>query len=66
MKKSEIKALSIEQLEERIVESQDRYRRLKFAHSITPSDNPMELRNLRRLVAKLKTELTAKKNALAK
>jgi large subunit ribosomal protein L29 len=65
MKKSEIKSLTVEQLQEKIADTQGQYRRVKFAHSITPSDNPLELRNLRRLVAKLNTELTAKKNAVS-
>ena len=65
MKKSEIKALTIEQLQDKIADTQSQYRKMKFAHSITPSDNPLELRNLRRLVAKLNTELTVKKNAVS-
>ncbi len=60
MKKSEIKALSVEQLKQNVAEEQDRLLKLKFAHAITPIENPMRIRQSRRLIAQLMTELNAR------
>jgi len=60
MKKNDIKALSVEQLKEQIVAETDRLQKLKFAHAISPVENPMRIRQTRRLIAQLNTELTTK------
>lgn len=58
MKQSEIKELSTADLQEKLGALQKNYTDLKMAHAITPLENPMQLRTLRRTVAKLATELT--------
>ncbi len=63
MKNTEIRALSTQQLEQTIVEENTRLLKLKFAHAVSPIENPMRIRSTRRLVARLKTELTAKQKA---
>ncbi|AEI48117.1 MULTISPECIES: 50S ribosomal protein L29 [Runella] len=63
MKNSEIKALTVEQLKQTLVEEQDRLLKLKFAHAVSPIENPMRIRNTRRLIARLMTELSAKDKA---
>ena len=60
MKNSEIKALTVEQLQQTLAEEQDRLLKLKFAHAVSPIENPMRIRNTRRLIARLMTELSAK------
>ncbi|WP_435356120.1 50S ribosomal protein L29 [Emticicia sp. SJ17W-69] len=60
MKQSEIKALSSEQLEQNISLEKDRILKLQFAHAITPIENPMRIRQSRRLIAQLMTELNAR------
>ncbi len=60
MKQSEIKALSIEQLEQNISIEKDRILKLQFAHAITPIENPMRIRQSRRLIAQLMTEFNAR------
>jgi large subunit ribosomal protein L29 len=55
-----IQALSVEDLTARITEDEVRLRKLEFAHAITPLENPMSIRNLRREVARLKTQLRKK------
>ncbi|MDN5212349.1 50S ribosomal protein L29 [Fulvivirgaceae bacterium BMA12] len=60
MKNPEIKALNIEDLNERIATEQDNYKKLKFAHAISPIENPMKIRETRKLIARLKTELKSK------
>lgn len=65
MKNTEIKALNLEQLTQTIAEEKMRLLKLKFAHAVSPIENPMRIRNTRRLIARLMTELTAKQNATA-
>ena len=63
MKYSEIKALSTEELVSKISAEKETLRKLKFAHSVSPLENPMQIRQARKVVAKLETELSAKKKA---
>jgi large subunit ribosomal protein L29 len=60
MKTSEIKALSEAELTEKIVSEKEALRKLQFAHQVSAIENPMKLREARKLVARLKTELRAK------
>ena len=48
-------------LKARIQEDELRLKKLSFAHAISPLENPMTIRNLRKDVARLKTELKKKK-----
>ena len=47
-------------LKARIREDELRLKKLSFAHAISPLENPMTIRNLRKDVARLKTELKQK------
>lgn len=58
MKQSEIKELSVAELQEKLGEVKKNYADLKMAHAITPLENPLQLRSVRRTVARLATELT--------
>ncbi|REG85245.1 50S ribosomal protein L29 [Winogradskyella sediminis] len=58
MKQSEIKQLSTAELQEKLSESKKSYTDLKMAHTISPLDNPIQLRVARRAVARMATELT--------
>jgi len=58
MKQSEIKELSVAELQEKLVELKKNYSDLKVAHAISPLDNPIQLRSVRRTVARVATELT--------
>lgn len=55
--------MSVEQLQELVIAEKARYTRMKFNHAVAPIDNPMDLRFLRRNIAKTMTALQAKKNA---
>jgi len=39
-------------------------KKLEFAHAISPLENPMNIRGLRRDIARLKTELKKKEMAI--
>jgi len=56
-----IQALSESDLKARISEDELRLKKLTFAHTISPLENPMNIRGLRREIARLKTELNKKK-----
>jgi len=52
--------LNEQDLKTRIQEDEQRMKKLQFAHGISPLENPMSLRTLRREIARLKTELKKK------
>jgi large subunit ribosomal protein L29 len=58
--KKSIQGLSTEDLSARIKEDELRLKKLEFAHAISPLENPMSIRTLRRELARLKTELKKK------
>lgn len=58
MKQSEIKNLSAAELQEKLSQTKKKYADLKMAHSISPIENPLQIRSVRRTVARLATELT--------
>ena len=58
--KKSIQGLSVEDLTARIKEDELRLKKLEFGHAISPLENPISIRNLRRELARLKTELRKK------
>ena len=60
MKNTEIRSLSASEIAERVVAEKENLNKLKFAHSITPIENPNRIREAKRLVARLKTALASK------
>ncbi|MEI6151765.1 MAG: 50S ribosomal protein L29 [Chitinophagia bacterium] len=55
-----LKDLTVTDLKARIDEDQLRLKKLEFAHAISPLENPMSIRGLRKDIARLKTELKKK------
>ncbi|MFT5753536.1 MAG: large subunit ribosomal protein L29 [Flavobacterium sp.] len=60
MKQSEIISLSATELQEKLSQLKKTYADLKNAHAISPIENPLQIRALRRSVARVTTELTKK------
>ncbi|MEL1245461.1 50S ribosomal protein L29 [Flavobacterium sp. DGU11] len=58
MKQSEIKDLSATELQSKLGELQKTYADLKSAHAISPIENPLQIRTVRRSIARVATELT--------
>ncbi|MBS1747663.1 MAG: 50S ribosomal protein L29 [Bacteroidetes bacterium] len=52
-----LKDLNEKDLKARISEDALRLKKLEFAHAISPLENPLSIRSLRRDIARLKTEL---------
>jgi len=61
MKNSEIKSLSVEELKNKLIDEKENLNKLKFSHSVTPIENPMKIKESRKLIAKIKTEINSKK-----
>jgi large subunit ribosomal protein L29 len=57
MKQSEINESSTAELQEQIMEVKKAYSDLKIAHAITPLENPIQLKGMRRSIARIATEL---------
>ncbi len=52
-----MKDLNEQDLKARITEDELRLKKLEFAHAISPLENPLSIRGLRKDIARLKTEL---------
>ncbi|WP_242926691.1 50S ribosomal protein L29 [Pontibacter vulgaris] len=57
MKNSEIKALSLEELKEKLNTENSNMQNLRFAHAISPLENPMKIRETKKAIARLNTEI---------
>ena len=55
-----LKDINANDLKARIQEDELRLKKLEFAHAISPLENPMSIRSLRKDVARLKTALAQK------
>ncbi len=55
-----IEGLNVADLQARVAEDELRLKKLKFSHAISPVENPMTIRNLRRDIARLKSLLRKK------
>lgn len=60
MKSKEIKGLGVADLNEKLSAEKETLRKLKFAHQVSAIENPMKIKESRRTIARLKTELRAK------
>jgi large subunit ribosomal protein L29 len=60
MKSNEIKELNVTELREKIASEKEALRKLKFAHQVSAVENPMKIRETRKLIARLNTELSVK------
>ena len=58
MRQSEVKELSTAELKEELSKTQKTYSDLKMAHVITPLENPLQIRKVRKSIARMATELT--------
>lgn len=63
MKNKDIVALSTAELEAKIKEGKAETVKLKLNHSISPIENPIKIRDNRKTVARLATELTKRNKA---
>ncbi|MGQ8338654.1 50S ribosomal protein L29 [Sunxiuqinia sp. A32] len=57
MKTSEIKELTSKEIQERIQLENETLVRLNMNHAVSPLDNPMKIKEVRKNIARLKTEI---------
>ena len=57
MKQEEITKLSLADLKSQIGSNEEQMLKMKISHSVTPMENPMQIRAIRKTIARLKTEL---------
>ena len=55
-----IHGMNEKDLKARLEEDKQRLKKLKFAHTISPLENPMSIRDLRKDIARLQTALKKK------
>lgn len=60
MKNSDIRNLSVAELKDKIAAEKEGLRKIQFAHKVSSIENPMRINQTRKLIARLKTELSAK------
>jgi large subunit ribosomal protein L29 len=60
--RNSLKEMTEVDLKARIEEDELRIKKLKFAHAVSPLENPMSIRDVRKDLARLKTELKSKKS----
>lgn len=57
-----IKSMSEQDLQARMAEDELRLKKLKFGHSVSPLENPMSIRDIRKDIARTKTALRKKQS----
>lgn len=61
MKATEIRELSTKEIEEKIQVEQEALNKMKLNHVITPLDNPNQIKDAKKTIARLKTILRERK-----
>ena len=61
MKQKEIDQLSIEDMNDKLEKFRKKLKDLKMTHSVSPLENPIQIRNIRRTISRLLTAI-AKNN----
>ena len=62
MKQKEITILTDDELNDKLGAFQNNLHNMKLTHAVSPLENPLQIRNIRRTIARLKTELLKRTN----
>ncbi|MDG4946260.1 50S ribosomal protein L29 [Weeksellaceae bacterium KMM 9713] len=60
MKASDIKELTVEDIQAKLEEEKANYEKLRISHKMAQIENPIQLRYMRKTIARLNTELSRK------
>jgi large subunit ribosomal protein L29 len=60
MKYSELNTLSLEELRQRLLSERELLQKQRFAHAISPIENPMKIKETRKTIARILTILNKK------
>lgn len=66
MKQEVISEMSTDDLKERLEAEEKQLTKLKLNHAVSPLENPMKIREYRRMIARIKTELRRREVELDK
>ena len=58
MKQQEVVKLSNDELKEQLIENKKKFNELKMAHAVSPLENPIQIKAVRKSLARIMTELT--------
>jgi|TARA_Y100000996_G_scaffold360810_1_gene303410 large subunit ribosomal protein L29 len=61
MKQKEIEKLSTEDLIDKLADFKKKLSDLKLNHAVSPIENPMQIREIRRVISRISTAMTMKK-----
>ena len=62
MKQKEITILTDDELNDKLGTFQKNLHDMKLTHAVSPVENPLQIRNIRRTIARLKTEIFKRTN----
>ena len=62
MKQQEVMKLSNDELKEQLIENKKKFNELKMAHAVSPLENPIQIKAIRKSIARIMTELTKRDN----
>ena len=64
MKATEIEKLSLEELSEKLAENKKKLLDLKMNHAVSPLENPLQIKIVRRIISRLLTAITVKQKEI--
>ena len=62
MRQEEVIKLSNDELKEQLIENKKKFNELKMAHAVSPLENPIQIKAIRKSIARIMTELTKRDN----
>ena len=62
MRQEEVIKLSNDELKEQLIENKKKFNELKMAHAVSPLENPIQIKAVRKSIARIMTELTKRDN----
>ena len=62
MKQQEVIKLKDDELKDQLVENKKKYNELKMAHAVSPLENPIQIKAIRKSIARIMTELNKRDN----
>lgn len=58
--------MTLDELKERLEEDSKQLVKMKLSHAVSPLENPQKLKDFRKTIARMKTELRKRENEAAK
>ena len=57
MKQKEVIEMSIDELNEKLISFKKELSEMKMTHAVSPIENPLQIKNIRRTIARINSEL---------